>query len=41
MPLERTPWVRGYSPVRMDACEGSVVGVGAVACVNTTPRLAS
>ena len=39
-PLSRTPWARGRSPVRIEACEGAVSGVWAIAVAKRTPRAA-
>ncbi len=39
-PLSRTPWCGGMSPVKIDTCEGRVMGAVAVACSKTTPSAA-
>jgi hypothetical protein len=41
MPLCRASCPAGYLPVRMEACDGSVIGAGAKARVNRVPRAAS
>ena len=38
--LSRTPWLTGYSPVRIEAWDASVIGAGAMADSKRTPSRA-